>query len=242
MRNFLNLFLGKKLTSDLIGKIYLWLYSGERSFSQEGEDRILANLFRGKSSGFYVDVGAHHPYYLSNTHLFYQKGWRGLNIDANPECISIFQKKRKHDINVNSGVGATSAKLNFHNFEEPALSTFDEQLSLDRQNAGRKLKEKIQIQVEPLEHLLEKYLPKNVQIDFMNVDVEGLDLQVLKSNDWTRFRPSVVLVECLDLDLENLSENETYRYMKSCGYRFSGRLVNTCIFIEIKAERILKAA
>lgn len=234
MRKILSLFLGQKLTSALIEKIHQLIYSGERSFSQEGEDRLLANIFRGKDSGFYVDVGAHHPYYLSNTHLFYKRGWRGLNIDANPECISNFRRIRKQDINVNSGVGSITGKLAFHNFEEPALSTFDEKLSLDRQKEGRKLKEKILIQVEPLENLLDRYLPENVQIDFLNVDVEGLDLEVLKSNDWARFRPSVILVECLDLDLENLSDNETYRYLRSCGYRFFGRLVNTCVFIENK--------
>lgn len=227
--------MGKKLSSVIIEKLHQLLYSGERSFSQEGEDRILANIFRGKNSGFYVDVGAHHPYYLSNTHLFYKRGWRGLNIDANPECILKFKRIRKEDINVNSGVGSTTGKLAFHNFEEPALSTFDEQLSEHRQREGRKLKEKILVQVEPLNFLLGKYLPENVQIDFLNVDVEGLDLDVLKSNDWERYRPSVILVECLNLDLENLSENETYQYLKGRGYRFFGRLVNTCVFIENKS-------
>ncbi len=233
LKRLLVLLLGKEKASRFIYSIqFKKLSQGEKSFSQEGEDRLLANLFRNKRSGFYVDIGAHHPFFLSNTHLFYLQGWRGLNVDASPECMSFFEKLRKRDINITSGVGNKTGKLMFHSFEEAALSTFDEALSIERQASGRKLRKKVSIEIQPLEMILKKYLPPGTEIDFMSVDVEGMDLDVLKSNDWKVFKPKVLLVECLGLQLDKLPENETYNFLKSHGYTLFSKLVNTCVFID----------
>ena len=75
-----------------------------RSWSQEGEDMILHRIFGGKKSGFYVDVGAHHPKRFSNTYFFYCHGWRGINIDAMPGRMKLFNQWRPKDINLEMGV------------------------------------------------------------------------------------------------------------------------------------------
>ncbi|MFA7355121.1 MAG: SAM-dependent methyltransferase, partial [Sulfurimonadaceae bacterium] len=71
-----------------------------KSYSQEGEDMILRRLFEQQPNGFYVDVGAHHPKRFSNTYFFYKKGWRGINIDAMPNSMELFNKIRPRDINI----------------------------------------------------------------------------------------------------------------------------------------------
>ena len=116
MKNFFKLSLKVLLGKNLIriitkGRNYFFVRKGYRSFAQEGEDRVLFSLLfklhGGKhiDNGFYVDVGAHHPYYLSNTYIFYRQGWRGLNIDAMPGSMALFEKNRPRDINLESGVG-----------------------------------------------------------------------------------------------------------------------------------------
>ena len=97
-----------------------------RCYGQDGEDLILNRLLDGQMQGFYVDVGAHHPIRFSNTYLFYERGWTGINIDAMPGSMKKFRKLRPRDINVECGVASSSGKLTFHRFNEPALNTFDD--------------------------------------------------------------------------------------------------------------------
>jgi len=102
------------------------------AFSQEGEDLILGRVFEGKSDGFYVDVGAHHPTLYSNTYYFYLRGWRGINIDAMPGSMTAFKAGRPRDINLEIAVAENPGKLTYHIFNYPALNTFDPALAKER--------------------------------------------------------------------------------------------------------------
>src|SRR5437879_2682243 len=95
-------------------------------FGQEGEDLILDRLMGGRTKGFYVDIGAHHPIRFSNTYLFSKRGWHGINVDAEPGSMALFRKMRPRDINIESGVGERAGTMLFYRFNEPALNTFDE--------------------------------------------------------------------------------------------------------------------
>jgi hypothetical protein len=96
------------------------------SHSQFGEDMAVRALVGDRRSGTYVDIGAHHPVYCSNTYHFYCKGWRGLNVDAQPGSMEAFRVLRPGDINVEVAVGPTSGeRLVFHRFDAPTLNTFD---------------------------------------------------------------------------------------------------------------------
>ena len=165
---------------------------------------ILQRIFEEKSEGFYVDIGAHHPMRYSNTYLFYKRGWRGINIDAMPRSMVPFARDRPRDINLEIAIACRSdEQRTFYVFNEPALNTFDEALAISRA-AGpyeRKIVSKLPVRTQRLEEVLETHLAPNTLIDFMSVDVEGLDLEVLRSNDWTRFRPGYVLAECFNVSL-----------------------------------------
>src|SRR5581483_8094739 len=85
-------------------------------YSQEGEDLLLARLFDGQKKGFYVDVGAHHPFRFSNTYLLYLNGWRGINIDAMPGSMAAFRKLRPRDINIECMVSQDPRPLRFFQY------------------------------------------------------------------------------------------------------------------------------
>lgn len=206
------------------------------SYSQEGEDILLQRLFSDQRYGFYVDVGAHHPVRFSNTFALYKKGWTGINIEPNPEMHSLFKKKRPRDINVNCGVDAINGTLEYYMFNEPALNTFDPDLVKSRlSNTTYFVNKTIQIEVYPLSELLEQFAPKNRNIDFLSVDVEGLDLNVLMSNNWAKFRPKYLLAEQLELEsIENL-DFPIHHYMKSIEYQAQFRTYNTIIYKDLRS-------
>jgi len=221
-----------------------WFYGPERpeqqekhlnhSYSQEGEDLVLDRLLEGKNVGFFVDVGAHDPERFSNTYMFYKRGWTGLNIDALPGTKSKFEQSRPLDITVECGVSSDESELTYYMFNEPALNTFDKEEAKKKDgihNGSYFIKETIPVKTYPLATLLGEYLPKNQPIDFLTIDVEGLDLQVLKSNNWLKYTPMYVLVEELNFSLEqDFSDSKVHVYMKSIGYELIAKTVNTLFY------------
>lgn len=202
-----------------------------KSYSQEGEDMILRRLFEKQKTGFYVDVGAHHPKRFSNTFFFYKKGWCGINIDAMPNSMSLFNKVRPRDTNLEIPISDKKQKLKYYMFNEPALNSFSKELAEKRDGKDNyKIISEKDMETSTLEEIFEKHLPHGQEIDFMSVDVEGLDLQVLKSNNWKRFRPKFVLVEVLGSSIKDIANSKEYKYLAVFGYEIFAKAVNTVIF------------
>lgn len=203
------------------------------SYSQEGEDLILSRIFGEQKTGFYIDIGAHHPKRFSNTYFFYCLGWSGINIDAMPGSMKEFNKVRPRDINVEVPILKERQKLNYYQFSEPALNGFSVSLSKDRELKGYgKIINIIELEGVPLKSILLEQMPSNVnQIDFMSVDVEGLDLEVLQSNDWILFRPKVLLVELLSSSLDSIENDPVFLYLKEQKYFIYAKAVQTVFFM-----------
>lgn len=204
------------------------------SYSQEGEDMILSRFFEHQIKGFYVDIGAHHPQRFSNTYKFYLQGWRGINIDAMPGSMKIFNQLRPNDINLEISISDQHESLTYYSFNEPALNGFCPAISDKRDGfKGYKIIEKYVIQTYTLSEILDKYLPPNQKIDFLTVDVEGLDLKVLASNNWERYRPKLVLVEDLHTSLlSSFDESKLGLFMYEQGYKVYAKSVNTMFFLK----------
>jgi len=202
------------------------------SFSQEGEDMLLRKIFENSKPGFYVDVGAHHPQKFSNTYYFYKRNWIGINIDAAPGSMKQFNILRKRDINVEAAVSNEAGELTFYMFEEPALNTLDKDLAKQRlAEKKNKLTGEIKVQTETLADILTEHMPSNREIDFLSVDVEGFDLEVLTSNDWQKFRPKFVVVECFGKGkFEEIISDNTYIFLSALNYSLYAKTINTCIF------------
>lgn len=200
-----------------------------RSYAQEGEDLVINRLLGGKTTGFYVEVGCHHPFRFSNTYFFYRKGWRGICIDPLPGTKKAFNRWRKRDKVLEVGVSDVASFLTYHMFNEPALNTFDEAVAREKDGLQNyKLVEKRKIPVEPLSLILDK-VGCTQAIDFLSVDVEGLDLQVLQSNDWEKYRPAIIIAESLAAE-EDISTDSVYSYLKSMGYKFYAKTGNSLIY------------
>ena len=186
------------------------LFSRNYSYSQEGEDLILNRFFEKQNKGFYIDVGAHHPVRFSNTYMFYKRGWSGINIDAMPNSMKIFNLLRPRDINLEIPISLNEKKMTYYSFNDPAINGFNKNLSQSRTN-DYKLISKISLETKTLEKLLDKYLIKK-EIDFLSIDVEGLDLEVLKSTNLKKYKPKIILVEILESNFDNLKNLEIVIY------------------------------
>ena len=202
MTNDLNIIF-KKIKSK--GLVYSILYTAKEikykfltilgvSYSQRGEDLIINKLLGNKDKGFYVDVGAYNPFKLSNTLKFYKKGWSGINIEPQKANYNLFVKHRTRDINLNFGIGKKEEELEFFEMSPESLSTFSEKEAKVNKALGYKLKRVSKIKIYRLDNILVKYLNKH-HIDFMSIDTEGYDLDVLQSNNWNKFKPKVICIE-----------------------------------------------
>jgi FkbM family methyltransferase len=215
------------------GKVIFRLFGVQIIHSQLGEDLILSLLLEGKKDGFYVDIGANHPKKFNNTYLLYKSGWNGINIEPNPEKIAAFKSGRPRDVNLAIGVGPKESSMNYYRFDEDTLNTFDPAFAEKNKKMGHVLQDTIDVPVKPLSAIFAEYLPAGANgcADVMSLDTEGYDMEVLKSNDWNKYRPRFVVIETLEYKRTELGERYDgifNPYMKSIGYMpVANTVVNT---------------
>jgi FkbM family methyltransferase len=166
-------------------------------FSQNREDLILDAFFPDVEKGFYVDVGANDPMVDSVTKLFYDKGWRGINVEPLKHHWEALKSKRKRDINLNIGLGDKNASLTFHEFSSgDGLSTFSDEIVNEysglQDDVHTNTKE-YTVDIKTMRDVLKEN--KVDKIQFLKVDVEGLEYEVLDGNDWDSYRPQVICIE-----------------------------------------------
>ena len=201
------------------------------SYSQEGEDLLLERHLSSVQNGFYLEVGAHHPFRFSNTYLFYQRGWSGLCIDANPESMTFFKKFRPRDLCVEVGVSDQEGILDYYVFNDKALNTFSsEKAKFIQEKTDYRLFRKLEVPVKPLNTILESHLPAHRKIDFLTLDIEGFDLKVLRTLDWKKYSPTFVVVEDHLFALEDPGRSEIHQLMTSEGYQLVSKLYISLIY------------
>ncbi len=204
---------------------------GKESFSQYGEDLILQKMFKNKSNGFYVDIGAHHPFRYSNTYILHKRGWKGINIDPTPGVKKLFDRTRKKDINLSVAIGIKEGKSTLYTFNDSALNTLNKKrANMVIKSCQSTLLKKVSIKTIKLSSVLKKYVSKTTIIDFLNIDVEGNELSVLKSNDWGKYMPSVILVENI-VDKKERTLTPIEKYLKGKGYKMHKRAKLTQIYV-----------
>lgn len=179
-----------------------WMEFLRKSYGQKGEDLVLDKFSGNKRKGFYVDVGANDPHRFSNTKRFYLRGWTGINIEPDVVNWQKLSSQRKRDINLNIGIGESESSLEFYKFFPHTLSTFSKEEADNYVGLGYKLEKIVLVEVKKLEDILAEYC--NEDIDFMSIDTEGFDMQVLKSNNWNRFRPKLICIESVSHSMGGL--------------------------------------
>ena len=193
-------------------------YGVQKSYSQFGEDVIVQTLCK-EAAGTYIDVGTYHPVLYSNTYALYKKGWSGLAIDPNPRLKPLYALLRPRDTFISAGVG-TEGTYTYYRFSDGAYNTF---------NAESAAAYKTLHWLRPLESIERPLIPlskivhdHSVQkIEFLNIDVEGNDLQVLQSYDWS-VRPKIIAIESIEFNPDMPHESEIYKLLHAKGYRLAG--------------------
>jgi len=212
----------------------------EHFYSQDGEDIVLRTFYEMKHNyhGFYIDIGAHHPFRFSNTQWFYERGWHGINIDATPNSMDLFKKYREKDINLEIGVGDAEGELDYYLFEEPALNSFSKELSEERIKDGWNLKEIKKIKIMGINEILEKYVPviDGGGIDFISMDVEGFELKIIEKLNFDKYSPGFFLIEesdYCDKDFMGYKDSPVYKILKEKGYCVVAKTMRTVIYKKI---------
>jgi FkbM family methyltransferase len=188
------------------------------SYAQNFEDVILARAFRGRTDGFYVDIGAMDPELHSVTKCFYDRGWNGVNVEPSRHFHEMLCRDRPRDINLGVAVGATHGERTFHDSEVHGISTFSPHLVKHFSDLKYSFKAR-RVDVIALREICERYCHK--PIDFMKIDVEGAEKEVLESGDWRTFRPRIVLVEAITPDTFAPSWASWEHLLVGNGYMFS---------------------
>ena len=165
-------------------------------YSQGFEDQFLLEYFGAGHGGFYIDVGANHPFVISNTYRLYRDGWHGITAEPIRYLWERHRELRGRDIALNVGVGDRPGTLTFHQVVPSSLSTFDAARADQLVAEGCERRPALSIEVVTLAELYRRH-GGGTPVDLLSIDVEGWDLKVLEGNDWTLLRPRLILVEVL---------------------------------------------
>jgi FkbM family methyltransferase len=203
--------------------------SSYSSHSELGEDMMIRGVLHHmgmhwEQKGFFIDIGAHHPVSTSNTWHFYRKGWHGINVDATPGSMEAFGSLRPRDINLELCITPNHlGNVPFFCFDNPLLNTFDKHQAETYVDSGvARLIETHQVPSITLTELCHKYVPANTRIDFLSIDIEGLDDVVLSSHDWEKWRPCLVVFEKHGGDIGHLEDDPLVAFLVSHGYTLAG--------------------
>ncbi len=200
---------------------------GGKTYAQHGDDIIMLCIFHQLKiyGASWLDIGAHHPFHLSNTALFYQRGGRGINVEPNPDLMKEFRKHRPEDINLCAGVGAKSGSRPFFCTNAPGLSSFDYGLA-----SSYGIVSEIDVPVITVEEIINQHR-NGIFPDMLTIDAEGLDMEILGSINWSGSTPKVVCAEAFTADRDVSSELKILMIDK--GYFLHSWAVNNMIFARL---------
>ncbi len=182
------------------------------SYADNFEDVMIQRAFDFDSKGFYIDVGAYNPVEHSVTKHFYDRGWRGINVEPNPTPFEALRAGRDRDVNLNIGLSNREGRMTI--FEAPgACWSVDRDMLTGYFAAQEKDIVERSIEIKTLAEVCERHVPTGTEIDFLKVDVEGHEREVLEGGDWSRWRPRIVLAEANGFETwEGLLLNSGYHF------------------------------
>ena len=184
-----------------------------KSYSMDGEDVEISKCFKDKQNGFYVDVGAYHPIERNNTMLLYRKGWEGVNIDISSFSIKLFNHLRPRDINLNLAISKNEGDIEMYFQKKLSQLSTIKKTQIKKSFQGKVKTRKIVSKT--LTSVLDDSKFKERKIDFLDIDVEGADMDVLESLDFKRYSPKAICVEVIE---ENNEDSHIFNFLRDKGY------------------------
>jgi len=207
----------------------------KKSYSSSAQDIIIDHFFKDKSKGVYIDVGCYHPYKGNNTKVLYDRGWSGINIDLDFHTIDLFNHVRRRDENICAAISEEEGEKElffFHN--RSAINSLDK----GRKNSANEIKK---IKTFTLNSIIEKTKFRDKKINLLLIDVEGHELEVIKSINLKKYAPEMIIIESLDNDLSKLEftnqsinsvlDSAIYKYMINNNYHFVNWLHSDLVFV-----------
>ena len=199
------------------------IFFPKRTYSMFGEDLIIKEFFKKKKNGFYVDVGCYHPLDGNNTYLLHKKGWKGINLDINKLSIELFNVARKKDFNVNVAVSNKSKRVKvYYRKKINMLNTINKSFAKNKFKKGFQTNS---INSNTLNSIIKQSKFKNKKIDFLNIDIEGNELNALKSINFKKYQPTLICVEIHNFKMihknseDYFKRNLVYKFLSSRGYK-----------------------
>ncbi|MBA1338727.1 MAG: Methyltransferase FkbM domain-containing protein [Pelagibacterales bacterium] len=210
----------------------------KKTYSEWGEDLFVTKFFKNHSKGFYVDIGAYHPFFLNNTQLLFKNKWEGINVDINQASIEIFNKARPNDFNFNVAISNKNKKYinyytkNMMNMLSTTMINSAKTAFLNKSYIKRRVK------CNKLNYIISKTKFINRKIDFLNIDTEKSEVDVLKSLDFIKYKPKLICVE-IHLTAKNkkripMKTHPTYQYLIKKKYKLVWQKGYSFIFLSQK--------
>ncbi len=205
----------------------------KKSYSNWGIDMMADFFFRNKKKGIYIDVGCHHPHLNNNTYPLYKRGWKGINLDLDYNTIDMFNFLRKKDFNKQIAISDKKEVTNLYFFHNRAAKN-----TLSKIN-NKGAKEVKRIQTDTLNNIIENSKFRNCSIDFISIDVEGFEMNVLKGFDFKKYRPKLVVLELIqpevkeffDKKINNILNSDIYNYMLKENYKMINWIHDDLVFV-----------
>ena len=215
------------------------IFLPHNSYSTEAEDLLIDRILRvflgieADYIGRYLDVGAFHPIEASNTYLFYERGWRGVVIEPNPDHCEKFRKLRPRDKVLNVGLAQQASVVPYYRFADSFLNGMNQEWTDFRIRNGQYLGSADVHCITPRELL--NYI--DTPIDFMSIDIEGSDADVLSCWDWTACRPALICAEVLCTGIGEIVQTDVGRILHAAEYSPISRGWQSAIFVANEAVR-----
>ena len=209
------------------------------SYSLSTIDLLITHIFKNKKKGFFIDIVCNHPVYNNNTYLLYKKGWRGINVDLDKQSIKLFNLFRKYDFNKNAAVSSVSKEVDLYFYHDKSPINTINKTSVEFQKA--KPKEVRKITTNTLDSIILDSPFVDKKIDFLSIDVEGNELEVLKGLDLNKYSPKIIVIEYLDFslkklevvnfNLQNVLNSPIYKYMTDNNYTLVNWIHSDLLFV-----------
>ena len=202
-------------------------------YSNWGLDILADHFFQKKKFGVYIDIGCHHPFSNNNTYRLYKRGWTGINIDLDFNSIDLFNFFRKKDFNINTAISSKNEETDLYFFHNrSAVNT----LSKDSGVKAKKIKK---IKTQTLNDIIENSPFKDTQINYVSIDVEGHELNVLNGFDINKYKPELIIIEFIDINIkeyylnkiDNIISSEIYNFMTNHDYKLINWVHDDLVFV-----------
>jgi len=202
-------------------------------YSNWGLDMLADDFFKKKKYGVYIDIGCHQPFLNNNTYRLYKRGWTGINIDLDFNSIDLFNIFRKKDFNINAAVSSKNEETDLYFFHNrSAINTLSKE-------SGVKAKEIRKIKTLTLNDIIENSPFKDKKINYLSIDVEGHEISVLNGFDLNKYKPELVIIEFIDINIkeyylnkiDNILSSDIYNFMKKHDYKLINWVHDDLIFV-----------